>query len=88
MDGCGFFPADTVEGVWIDVSFQRRTLETAWRTAWVADLLPAEKLIERVLRVGTLLSCSLSRPLTLAWCWAREGGMVTVCRMTSLEERS
>lgn len=47
MEGYGFAPVDTVEGAWVDVSFQRRTLETAWRTAWIADLVPAEKLTEK-----------------------------------------
>lgn len=53
----------------------------------IADLIPAEELTERVLRVGTL-SCSPSHPLTLEWFWGTWRRDDYCLLMTSLEKRS
>lgn len=60
------------------VSFQR-TLETEWRMGWITDLVPAEKLTERMLRVAMVLAYPVAHPLTLERCQAHKGELVTVC---------
>lgn len=78
LERYGFIPGDPAEGGSEHVSFQR-TLETEWRMGWITDLVPAEKLIERVLRVATVLACLVPCPLTLEQCQAHRGELVTVC---------
>lgn len=78
LERCRFIPGDPAEGGSGHVNFQR-TLETEWRMGWITDLVPAEKLTEKVLRVATVLACPVTRPLTLEWCQTHRGELVTIC---------
>lgn len=76
-------PGVAVSSVWLEggsghVSFQR-TLETEWRMGWITDLVPAEKVTERMLRVAMVLAYPVAHPLTLERCQAHKGELVSVC---------
>lgn len=76
----GFIPWVTVDGVWVEFTFRKGALETAWRTDWII-LCSNRESPEGVLRAGDSLPGSLQHPLNLAWCQAWGGGLITLCWM-------